>query len=240
MIGPGRGTSSWTSPSQKFLDRADLCGKLGLGLLHSIEAFQVFIASVMMYVAQLDPLPPDFPSLEGRACRSWLPGPKDWISTGFLKGMTTAFFPKELPDLQLSSVAARARVATHEDALHGGLRVRHRARDLRRVMHAADNSFHVGRFAQWLKGNFLFSLEAATDTLQKREQHLRHDTSMMYSEGLPNQERQGWQARATKVLVSGNEVEARVHIRKRLDRWQIATLPSHRVERWLNILPQHQ
>ena len=57
VIGPGRGTASWTAPSQKFLDRATLWGKLGLGLLHSVEAYQVFVASVMMFVAQLDPHP---------------------------------------------------------------------------------------------------------------------------------------------------------------------------------------
>ena len=173
VIGPGRGTASWTAPSQKFLDRATLWGKLGLGLLHSVEAYQVFVASVMMFVAQLDPLPADFLALEGRACRVLFPGPKNWISTGFLKDMKTAFFLEELPDLQFSSVAARARVATHEDALHGGLRVQHCARALRRVMHAADNSFRVDRFGNWLKGNFLFSLEAAADTVRQREQHLQ-------------------------------------------------------------------
>ena len=146
------------------------------------------------------------------------------------------FFPKELPDLQLSSVAARARVATHEDALHGGLRVQHRARALRRVMHAADNSFRVDRFGKWLKGSFLFSLEAAADTVRQREQHLQLDTSMLLTEGLPIQARLGWQARATKLLRSGFGVEARLHVRKRLDRWLIPTLPGHWVARWLNVL----
>ena len=53
---------------------------------------------------------------------------------------------------------------------------------------------------------------------------------------MPEQARQRWQARATKVSQENKELEARVQRRRRLDRWQIATLPGHRVELWLRTL----
>ena len=69
------------------------------------------------------------------------PGPTGWMSASFLKGVSVAHFPKELPDLEVVATAARARVATHEDARHCGLRVRSRAHELRRAINESANIF---------------------------------------------------------------------------------------------------
>ena len=236
IVGPGRGSLSWTSPSRKYMDRANLWAKLGLGLLHTINAFQVFIMSVMLFVAQLDPLPEAYPDLEKSACVALFPGPNDWISTSFLTCLKITGFPRELPDMQAISMAARARVATHEDARYGGLEVQKRAQLLRRNLQSAEETPRLAYFADWINGNFLFSLESAMKALEHKERVLRLDVSLLLHEGLPEQARVGWQARATKILRENKEPDARVHIRRRLDRWQIATLPGHRVERWLRTL----
>ena len=136
---------------KKFLDRARLWGKLGLGMLHTINAFQVFVMSVLMFVAQLDPLPPNYLAVEAQACRSMFPGPTGWMSASFLRGMRVAHFPKELPHLEVFTTASRARVATHEDARHGGLRVRSRAHELRRAINESGNIFQRACSVDWLR-----------------------------------------------------------------------------------------
>ena len=37
-VGPGRADKSWNAAATKFLDRAEIWGKLGLGLYHTIDA----------------------------------------------------------------------------------------------------------------------------------------------------------------------------------------------------------
>ena len=46
----------------------------------------------------------------------------------------------------------------------------------------------------------------------------------------------GWQARASKLLRHDWEAQARRHIRKHLDRWEIPILPGHRVDKWLKAM----
>ena len=69
-VGPGRGTRTWDTIMNKYLERAAIWSKLGAGFLHSMEAYKVFIASVIMFCAQLDALPPDFfrPRVRGDPC----------------------------------------------------------------------------------------------------------------------------------------------------------------------------
>ena len=94
--------------------------------------------SVMPLVAQLDPLPESYLALEKSACSALFPGPNDWISTSFLTCLKLTGFPKELPYMQAMSIAARARVATHDDTRHGGLQVQKCAHLLRRNLQSAE------------------------------------------------------------------------------------------------------
>ena len=80
-VGPGKGDSSWREPLQKFLDRARQWGKLGLGMLLSLQAYQVYISSVLQFVAQLEPLPINFRNIERSATQALLPGPTAWMRT---------------------------------------------------------------------------------------------------------------------------------------------------------------
>ncbi|CAK0868643.1 unnamed protein product, partial [Prorocentrum cordatum] len=69
VVGPGRGTSSWDAPCKKFVDRAVLWGQLGAGLLNTFVAYQVLVSSVVMFVAQLDPLPCSRDAIELQSAR---------------------------------------------------------------------------------------------------------------------------------------------------------------------------
>jgi hypothetical protein len=71
-VGPKRGELSWKAPLEKFLERAKLWGKLGLGFMITVQAYQVYISSVIQFVAQLEDLPHDFNDYERRATQALL------------------------------------------------------------------------------------------------------------------------------------------------------------------------
>eukprot|EP00959_Pyramimonas_sp_CCMP1952_P376199 7879838-Pyramimonas_sp.AAC.1 len=56
-------------------DRAAVWGKMGAGMLHTIEAYRVFIISVTSFVAQLGPLPESFPEVGKTSCSEVVPWP---------------------------------------------------------------------------------------------------------------------------------------------------------------------
>ncbi|CAK0831009.1 unnamed protein product [Prorocentrum cordatum] len=133
-----------------------------------IEAFHVFIMSVMLFPAQLDPLPTNYDDLENKALRQLFPGPRGWFTTQVMKSLRHVGFPKELPDdLQSAAVAARARVALHENAPEGGLRVRTRLSNLRRLISDSDNILRRARYADWVNGRVIFSLDVGYSRLPR-------------------------------------------------------------------------
>eukprot|EP00959_Pyramimonas_sp_CCMP1952_P442570 9264672-Pyramimonas_sp.AAC.1 len=79
--------------------------------------------------------------------------------------MKVAAFPIELPDMQVSSPAARARVAAHENAGHGGLQIARRARSWRLAIASAGGHFCPAYCAEWFSGCFVFSLVTASARL---------------------------------------------------------------------------
>ena len=81
-------------------------------------------------IAQLLPLPADLARAEEQACAALFRDPPDWITVEALKDLWSVHFPVDLPDIPSKAMAARARAARFENAAHGGLRIRRRARDL--------------------------------------------------------------------------------------------------------------
>ena len=53
----------------KYLDRAKLWGRLGLGLTLTLQARQVYVASVLLFVGQLEELPARWSQVERQAYR---------------------------------------------------------------------------------------------------------------------------------------------------------------------------
>ena len=104
-LGPGRGAHSWTSPFRKFQARARYWGGAGAGMFQTLLAYQVYVASVLLFVAQLLPLPPSFAAEEERACAALFRGPAGWVTVEALKDLTSLHFPRDFPDLP--SAAAR-------------------------------------------------------------------------------------------------------------------------------------
>ena len=236
VVGPERGQHSWHGPFKKFLDRAALWGGMGIGLFNTLLAYQVFICSVVMFIAQLDPLPVHFEDIELKACQSLFPGPKGWFSVDALKDLKSLHFPKSLFNVRCAALAARARVARFEDAAHGGLKVRARSNKLKRIMDNPANARRLQFVSDYAKQNFLFSLRTATSELEAARRRLGQHVSDSDAVGFLEQERSGWQARATHIFATAGKPSAMMHVRKRLDRWSLETLPGHRPGLWLRTL----
>ena len=236
MIGPDRKDSSWDAPIAKYLARAKIWGKINPGLFNNIMAYRVFIAPVLSFIGQLDILPEAFVAAESKACESLFPGGRGWMTVGCLRHLKTLGFPNELPDIHINVLAAKVRVHRFEDARHGGLKIEHRAKQMRAVINNPDNMFRRSRFPIWLQNLYIFSLQSAVVDFKARELSATSGPSLLGNDGSPEQARVGWQARAIKLISPPTQGPALLHLRRRLDRWNIPTLPGHRCGRALRAL----
>ena len=99
-------------------------------------------------------------------------------------------------------------------------------------MQAPGGNLNRGWTSKWSQNSFLFILEAADLQLQARERIEQH--------AVPKAEvKIGWQSRAENMLNFKPRGMALLHLRRRLDRWKLHTLPGHRprrIERLLHSL----
>ena len=227
-VGPGREGLSWEAPLQKYLKRARLWGKLGVGAYLSMDAYKIYICSVLSFVGQLDNLPDNWRDFELKACSALFPGPTRWITPGCLKELKAMHSGKEWPNLDHTTLASKARVLRFENITHGGLRAVSRWNNLKQLMMDAPCSLGQIQFvAKWASNSFLFNLKAADDKQRQLTTGLT-DTWL--------QVRAGWQCKFTKLIKVEYPHAAMQHLRRRLDRWRMSTLPGHRVRRALNML----
>jgi len=140
-LGPGRKTSSWTDPFAKFLKRASSWGALGLGLFMTLKAYSVYMATVLLFVGQLEDVPEEFDDIEDRACRKLFTGPWKWIAPEALHTLTRLHFPIELCNARKLAVAAKSRVVRSENAGEGGLKIRMRVK----ISDVSWNTAGIGR-----------------------------------------------------------------------------------------------
>ena len=236
VLGPDGGTSSWASPFKKFQERVAVWGTKGLGLLNTMEAYRVYIISVLLFIGQLNVLPPDFDKLEAKATRSLFPGSPGWITPEALKSLKSAGFPKELIDARCLTVAAQARVYLLENRREGGLNVGSRLRALQATMSSPDNMFRVYRLRDWLNNAIVHTLSNSFDQVKNAERLSGTSTSLCTVDIQDPSAIKGWQSRAYTLLRTRMSGDLHTHARARLDLWDVPVLPGHRVERWLRYM----
>eukprot|EP00959_Pyramimonas_sp_CCMP1952_P117414 2454351-Pyramimonas_sp.AAC.1 len=213
-------------------DRAAVWGQLGAGMMHTIEAYRVFIASVIAFIAQLDPLPDGFPEFEKRVLRKLFPGPCDWIPGDILRALTTFGFPRNFPDVQAIANVAKVRVALHEAHSSVGLRALPRATALRETMHDLDSIRRLGARWAWAASSFLLSLEAAVLSFPASGDSAR----LLLDPSAEESRREGWQARALRATQPTYAIAAERALWRPLDHWRLVTLPGRRCQRLLRAL----
>ncbi|CAE8598073.1 unnamed protein product [Polarella glacialis] len=111
MIGPGAASTSWEKPLRKYIDTAVLWSSLHLGLHLNLLVYRVFIASLLGFVMQLEPDPPDIMGYFDIAMRRLAPGPGNWLSRADAFHLRSAYgFPLEFEDPRWMSMACKMRV----------------------------------------------------------------------------------------------------------------------------------
>ena len=229
FLGPDRGDDSWIAPLAKMLDRARTWRSIGLGMLHTIEAYQVFISSVLSFVGQLYLLPPSFSNTEASCCSLLFPGPRGWMSPEVLKLLKVVSFPCNLADPPSTTLASRARTANFEVSIEG-FNIFDRAVRLRSLCNSQANTTRRHQFKYYIDNSFIFNLESALLQLKANEVKLGSATTLLRSD--PDS-KVGWQNQASKIFKQFAGLSINIHVRKRFDRWKIAVLPGHRQQRWL-------
>ena len=227
-IGPGRGELSWEGPMEKFQNRAQQWGSLGAGLFMTLKAFRVYIASVLLFVGQLEELPCSYKSAEITACSMLFPGPQWWMTPDCLRELKTLHLPDELKDVESAVVAAKARVASFENG--GCLHVQERARELTALTtrSASCSLRRLAWFGKWRNCSFIFNLNRASGLVENMRRHTPGELFWA--------QKHGWQKQVARKIYGCQRGLALLHLRKRLDHWNLLTPPGLRVGRALNRL----
>jgi len=164
MLGPEKRLESYTKPLAKYKERASQWGRQGLGLHLSLRAYSVYIASVLGFVTQLEPLPTElFDAAEVFMCRRLFPGPNYWVKPAVLHLLRELGSSIGLQDVRATSVAARSRV--FRASAGGGAELRRRERRLRHVV-AISGVSHCLWLHTWVGG--IFSLTSLRLTARSK------------------------------------------------------------------------
>ena len=111
VIGPNAEADGWIKPLAKFEQRVILWADLRLGMAINIVAFNVFIAPVLEYVAQLLILDDRAHSAMLYAMRKLASGPGTWIELRDLENLAAYGFPANFRSIDLTAKASKYRIA---------------------------------------------------------------------------------------------------------------------------------
>ena len=222
-VGPQKGDLAWKGPVAKFQQRAQLWGRLGLGMTGTLHAFRVYVASVLLFVAQVQPLPSQYDNIERKALQALFPGPRGWITASCLRDLKALGNSTALLDVPATALAAKVRVARFE--AQGRLAILQRTADLTTWLsrYTGGTLAHMHWLHTWASQCFARHIQQAVGAL---------DLVMRTSptKGPPLREGPGWQMRCAGWLTTSSSGEAAwTHLRRRLDRWALMTLPGHRL-----------
>ena len=246
VLGPDRAERTWDQACSKALQRARLWRDAGLGLQWSALVYQVYVASVLGFLLQLDRLPSHWDTTEASLLRALVPGPYRWCAPADLHGLRRDLgFAREFPDLRMTSIAARLRVYRHEAAAQGGLPIR---RWLLRLAAADHRSQHLARWAhwrQWHSSSFCHYLASAPRELAAAGvsgQEVRMRAAQASCEPItPRQvrrERKRTQRAAVELLRVRETRRPEVRMRRKLESWALQLYPRLRAQRALLVLPR--
>lgn len=148
-IGPGKDNKSWEKPAAKFRERLQEWPWSELGLEMAMTTYNIYVASVLMFVAQLETPPHWIADLEAEAVRRVAPGPGAWCSAADLHHGDAHGLGVRLRPLEISCVAARLRVHAWEDASHGRVPWRRLAAAFRDTRRRTDYLLRDVRWKGW-------------------------------------------------------------------------------------------
>eukprot|EP00973_Karenia_brevis_P094540 12423019-Karenia_brevis.AAC.1 len=110
VIGPGAGDDSWKKPLAKFESRVLQWAAKKLGLAMNVIAFNIYIAPVLEYVAQLEEVSTRVLNSTLWALRRLASGPGSWATQRDLENLTAFGLKFNFRTIRISAVAAKLRI----------------------------------------------------------------------------------------------------------------------------------
>jgi len=158
-IGPGAGNKSFEKPLKKFERAVDYWSSLRMGIFMNTLAFNIYIVTLLEYVAQLQEVTPEVVDKEKAALRKLAPGPGNWIMPTDLEHLKQFGFPAEFRTILITAAAAKLRVC---DDVAKDAADKHRALQMLWL-----ESSHRP-FSQWHGRSFFTVLHTNVETLRQR------------------------------------------------------------------------
>ena len=244
VLGPGGRSRCWQKALDKYTSRADLWAQLGLGLHYTTVAYNVYVASLLTFLLQLEVLPEDWEHTEAAALRRLVPGPAHWVLPADLRALRRHYgMPQEFADMNEVSLAARFRVAHREAAASGGLAVASAVRRLDRSIADTDFFWRYVRWCSWFQGAYVRNLSAAVSTFQRAgitiqtvEADLGADAPLPRTRGQARRLAHGVQRAARAAWCRTLRSHPETRLRAKLARWRLPIYPRLRAIRGSAVL----
>ena len=106
-LGLERGNRPCDKPVQKFIDRAKTWSSICVGMHITARSYNVYMASVLSFIGQVEMLLDSWEEYEARACRILFKGPTGWMQPGCRQALKHVGFPTELPDMPCHTISAK-------------------------------------------------------------------------------------------------------------------------------------
>ena len=123
------------------------------------SAYQVYVASTLGFLLQLEVLPEHWERVELRALSTLIPGLAQWASAADAHRLRDMGFPRCFPDLRLTQRAAQLRVAACVAVASGGLRTAARARRLKEVRRVSEHLDREIAWQDWFNAAYVVRLD---------------------------------------------------------------------------------
>ena len=115
IIGPGKGSSTWTGSIAKYKARGEQWSTLPVGLFRGCQNYMTFVLSVLAFHLQLADVPDELYMHESAILRKFNSGPGTWFVNKDLFNLSTNYgFPMSYPSIRSVALAAKLRVIEFE------------------------------------------------------------------------------------------------------------------------------
>ena len=165
------------------------------------------------------------------------PGARGWATPSLLKNLKLIGGPAEMTDAYNMQVGAKCRVFQWENSHNGGLHIRRRFASLERCQFTSVFLDRLTVWRDWYRNHFIGNVYRAHGLLQDvARQHQVSIATLLQGRSEDPIPKVRWQKRCCEVLRIPSRAVVLQHLRARLDRWQLLTLPGHRVARTEQVL----
>ena len=221
VLGPGAGGLSWSKPLAKFEKAVAQWSSLKLGLFLNTLAYNVYMVTLLEYVAQLLRVDDRVVIAEQWALRKLAPGPGMWIMPADLENLTVLGHPMALRSIVHTAMASKLRICATI------------ARDSRRRHRELDNVLldNLRRpLGDWHSQSLYSILEANRAALQD---HGITVASVRADPSCAGRKQDAYFQRAARAMIQATiaPFNAENRIRHKLERWNLSGPPAHLARR---------